>query len=89
MKSEVLFEPVQLPVVKIAKEQVFGANTSGEKQSFELFSRGQRSAGQRFAGVATLTKKPEDSGYEVDHPQTKEPGDSDMGEKEVIPWTLS
>ena len=66
MKSEVLFEPVQLPVVKIAKEQVFGAKTSGEKQSFELFSRGQRSAGQRFAaGVATLTKKPEDSGYEI------------------------
>ena len=40
MKSEVLFEPVQLPVVKIAKEQVFGAKTSGEKQSFELFTRG-------------------------------------------------
>ena len=65
MKSEVLFEPVQLPVVKIAKEQVFGAKTSGEKQSFELFSRGQRSAGQRFAGVATLTKKPEDSGCKI------------------------
>ena len=65
MKSEVLFEPVQLPVVKIAKEQVFGAKTSGEKQSFELFSRGQRSVGRRFAGVATLTKKPEDPGYEI------------------------
>ena len=65
MKSEVLFEPVQLPVVKIAKKQVFGEKTSGEKQSFELFSRGQRSAGQRFAGVATLTKKPKDSGYEI------------------------
>ena len=68
MKSELLFEPVQLPVVrKIAKEQVFGAKTSGGKQSFELFSRGQRSAGQHFAGVATLalTKKPEDSGYEI------------------------
>ena len=49
----------------IAKKQVFGEKTSGEKQSFELFCRGQRSAGQRFAGVATLTKKPEDSGYEI------------------------
>ena len=61
MKSEVLFEPVQLPVWKLQRNKSFGPKTSGEKQSFELFCRGQRSAGQRFAGVATLTKKPEDS----------------------------
>ena len=52
MKSEVLFEPVQLPVVKIAKEQVFGAKTSGEKQSFELFSRGGN--GQRDNALLAL-----------------------------------
>ena len=95
MKSEVLFEPVQLPVVKIAKEQVFGAKTSGEKQSFELFSRGGN--GQRDNALLALPHWPKArrlwvrdcvAESECDHPLTKEPWDSDMGE-EVIQSTLS
>ena len=67
MKSEVLFEPVQLPVMKIAKEQVFGAKTSGESNpsSSLVAGNGQRDNTLLALPQLALTKKPEDSGYEI------------------------
>ena len=40
MKTELLFEPVQLPLVKIAKEHVFGAKTLGKSNPSSSFVAG-------------------------------------------------